>query len=33
MKYALYNNKENNGKYYSVLYVSWKDPKVPLINL
>lgn len=24
-------DKENNGKYYSVLYVSWKDPKVPLI--
>lgn len=23
-------DKENNGKYYSVLYVSWKDPKVPL---
>jgi hypothetical protein len=23
-------DKENNGKYYSVLYVSWEDPKVPL---
>lgn len=23
-------DKENNGKYYSVLYISWKDPKVPL---
>ncbi len=24
-------DKENNGKYYSVLYVSWEDPKVPLV--
>lgn len=24
-------DKEKNGKHYSVLYVSWKDPKVPLI--
>lgn len=24
-------DKENNGNYYSVMYVSWKDPKVPLI--
>lgn len=23
-------DRGNNGKYYSVLYVSWKDPKVPL---
>ncbi len=23
-------DKENNGKYYSILYVSWEDPKVPL---
>lgn len=23
-------DKENNGNYYSVLYVSWEDPKVPL---
>lgn len=23
-------DKENNGEYYSVLYVSWEDPKVPL---
>lgn len=23
-------DKENNGEYYSVLYVSWEEPKVPL---